>query len=89
MTGAVRIDLSVEPASAPSRDRKQLSMLEACPDGARVIVDIGQRTYVSQDAAIWIHDHADRLLIEIVGAYPDAVSRFVQAARAGDWSVVA
>jgi hypothetical protein len=88
ITGCVYVDLTVDPDDF-SRDRRQLAVLEHCPDGARVVVDIGRRRYVTHDAAIWLHEHDHRLAIEIHGVEPDAVLRFVQAARAGDWSVVA
>lgn len=88
IAGAVKLDLSREPEGEHlSRDRRLLQVLELCPDGARVVVDIGSRKYVSQDAARWLHEHDHRLQIEVIGTDPTAVLRFVLAGRAGDWSV--
>lgn len=92
VTGAVYVDLTQEPDAARethARDRQRLAVLEHCPDGARVVVDIGRRQYVTDDAARWLHQHEPRLLIEIIGQRPEGVLRFVQAARADDWSIVA
>lgn len=89
ITGSIYIDLTREPtAERPNRDRRALAILEQCPDGARVIVDIGRRTLVTSDAAAWLHEHGARLLIEVRGTRPIAVSHFIAAARAGDWSAV-
>lgn len=89
ITGRVMISLHREPdASDYARDRRALSRLEESPDGAEVIVDIGARQYVSEDAAHWLHQHDHRLQIVIQGSSPSAVATFVRAARAGEWSVV-
>lgn len=88
ITGSVYVDLTKEPDVADSLDRRQLAVLEDCPDGARVVVDIGRRAFVTHDAAVWLHDHDHRLQIEIHGTNPGAVTRFVRAGRAGDWSVI-
>ena len=89
IAGAVKVDLSREPEGEHlSRDRRLLQVLELCPDGARVVVDIGGRKHVSQDAAHWLHDHDHRLQIEVIGTNPAAVLQFVLAGRAGDWSVL-
>lgn len=86
ITGATYVDLKVEPGTFDNRDRRRLDLLSRCPDGSRVIVDIGRRRHLSEDAARWLHDNDHRLAIEIVGEDPDAVGVFVRAARAGDWS---
>lgn len=90
--GRIIVDLSAADANAASEahtDRSRLQMLEHCPDGAEVTVFIGQRRYVSQDAAVWLHEHDSRLEITIEGADPDVVLKFVRSARSGEWSVVA
>lgn len=92
IAGRVIVDLArvEESASEEARhDRRQLAVLEHCPDGAEVIIRIGRRQYVTQDAAHWLHEHDERLSITIEGDLPDAVLNFVRAARAGDWSAVA
>jgi hypothetical protein len=88
--GEVYIDLRTEPSAEElTRDRKALSILDHCPDGVRIVVDIGKRTYLNQDTAWWINRHADRLELTIRGAEVDAVARFVLGARAGDTGAVA
>ena len=52
-------------------------------------VEIGERWYVSLDAALFLHTHAERLFIEIVGTDPAAVQRFIEAARTGVDGVIA
>jgi hypothetical protein len=89
ITGTVFIDLSeVDTGMAQFQraDRYLLDVLSAVPDGARVVVNVGDRRYVSQDAAVWLHDHDHRLEIEIQGTDPRTVARFIRAARCGgDW----
>ena len=90
ITGSIYIDLSDEgDIIFDNRDRNALVVLEQCPDGAHVVVDIGGRKFVTEDAARWLHAHDHRLQVDIRGRRPDAVLRFVTAARAGTWSVVA
>lgn len=81
VTGVVAVDISE--AGYPAFDRQRLDVLTRCPDGARVRVDVGDRLYVSADAARWLHAHADRLEIEVCGADPEVVQRFIDAARTG------
>lgn len=86
VTGRVFVDLTTEPDLLSSADRKALSILEHVPTGASVTVDIGHRGYISDDIVHWLHAHAERLVIEIVGTDPAAVTRFVRAAREGhEW----
>ena len=87
ITGCVVIDLSTEPTVGGNRDRRLLDQLASAPDGCRVVVNVGRRSYVSQDAARWLHEHDHRLFIEIQGARAAAVARFVQAARTGEWGL--
>lgn len=90
ISGTVIVDLSqvdVAAARLQRTDRYLLDVLSRVPNGARVIVDIGDRKHVSQDAAVWLNEHDHRLDIEIRGTDPDAVARFVRAGRAGEWQV--
>jgi len=87
--GEVYIDLTLEPDTGSSQERRKLQVLQGCPDGAVVVVDIGRRNFVTHDAATWLHEHAGRLAITIRGTDPQAVAHFVSAARAGDWTAVA
>lgn len=87
--GEVVVDLSVEPDTDWNRDRRQLQVLDLCPNGATVNVLIGARKYPSQDVAHLLKIHGDRLDVVVSGPDPEAVLRFVMAARAGDWSVSA
>ena len=88
ISGSIRIDLAGDPddwLNAGHADRRALEAMRMCPDGARVIVDIGNRWHVTDDAIGWLHEHQQRLDIEIQGADPAAVAKFVRAARAGTW----
>ena len=92
IAGKVVVDLGEEIDDAfdqARHDRNKLQVLDRCPDGVEVLVDIGRRGYVSQDAIHWLHQHDARLNITIMGAEPDAVQTLVRCARAGEWSVVA
>lgn len=81
MTGVVVVDISE--VGYPAFDRQRLDVLSRCPDGALVRVEVGDRPYVSEDAARWLHAHADRLLITISGIDPETVQRFIDGARTG------
>lgn len=92
ITGSIYVplpELKGDWLNQASADRRALQVLDECPDGAVVIVDIGQREFVTEDAARWLHQHDHRLQIDIRGSQPIAVARFITAARAGTWSVVA
>ncbi|SDS21275.1 hypothetical protein SAMN04488570_1381 [Nocardioides scoriae] len=92
ITGNVYVDLrksSDDPYQECRADRRRLAVLERCPDGASVLVDIGRRQYISEDAARHLHEQDHRLAITIQGDLPEAVARFVRAARDAEWSVVA
>lgn len=88
ISGTIYVDLSMADGSTERGqrpDRYLLDVLPRVPDGARVVVDIGNRQRVSQDAAVWLHDHNHRLEIEIRGTNPEAVATFIRAGRAGEW----
>lgn len=89
ISGAITIDLSQADFSSQLQrtDRYLLDVLKRAPEGARVIVDIGDRQHVTQDAAAWLHDHDHRLEIEVHGTSPEAVARFIRAGRTGTWEV--
>jgi hypothetical protein len=88
ITGTVYVDLRTEPVGYDdSRDRRRLAALDACPDGSRVVIDVGARSFV-YDLPYWLRGHADRLVIEVRGTDADAVAKLIRVARAGDWSVV-
>jgi hypothetical protein len=84
VTGRITVLLDVEPDTNWTRDRRQLAVLDRCPDGAEVLVDIGNRQHPTPDAAGWLCKHESRLAITISGSCPEAVSRFIHAARSGD-----
>lgn len=88
MRGVVAVDLSVDVFAVDgprdwNRDRRALAVLETCPDGAGVLVDIGSRTFASPDAALFLHEHDRRLVITIVGVDPRGVASFIEAGRLG------
>jgi hypothetical protein len=79
--GVVEIDLSDN--HHPMLDRQRLDALDRCPDGVTVRIVVGDRVFVSVDAARWLHRHHRRLAFEIVGSDPMGVQRFIDAARTG------
>lgn len=81
VTGTLFLDISDE--GDWGDDRRRLEPLQRTPDGAHVVIDVGARWTVSVDGAEWIHPHADRLDVEIVGTSPDAVRHWCSAARLG------
>lgn len=83
ITGEVLVRLTAEPEIGSTLDRRKLAVLEQCPDGARVVVDIGRRQYVPHDVVRCLHEHDHRLDITIQGESPAAIGKFVQAARSG------
>lgn len=88
ITGCVVIDLTTEDR-LHDVDGARLAELDLVPDGCEVVVNIGNRSYVSQRAADLLHEHDHRLSIRISGVSAAGVGRFVRAARDGCWSVVA
>lgn len=84
LTASIRVDLSVEPDLLSSRDRGELSLLDAAPTGAHVVIDIGSRKWVSPDTARWLHRHVDRLHIEIAGTQRADIRAWMDAARTGE-----
>jgi hypothetical protein len=89
VTGVVRIDLSHEDLTASGydqgrRDRWKVMGLEGCPDGARVVVSVGARTFIWPDTARELHRQARRLHIEVDGTDPRAVGRWITAVRTGE-----
>ena len=86
VTGSVYIDLSHEPDTCSSADRQSLASIEHVPDGARVVVEIGARQFLSSDAVRFLHPHAERLEIDVRGTSGAQVRTWVEAIRAGrDW----
>lgn len=81
MTGIVLIDLRGRDDDRD--DRRRLAVLENCPHGATVRVDVTGRWFLSPSAIAGLHEHALRLELEIVGSDPATVHRFVTAARLG------
>ncbi|CUR54205.1 hypothetical protein NOCA2140028 [metagenome] len=89
ITACLAIDLTKDHDDYGNSDRRALTELMEVPDGATAIVDIGARQFVSQDLASMLHEHGDRITIEIRGTDTRSLIRFVKAARDGYWSVTA
>lgn len=87
--GQVYVDLRTEPELFSTLDRQRLSILDRCPSGATVIVDLGARDFLTADTLYWIKHHEARLDIVIQAQDPEAVARFVLGGRAGHAEVVA
>jgi hypothetical protein len=91
ITGSIYIALpEVEDwLTQSSADRRALLMLEACPDGARAVVDIGDRQLYDVSLVAYLHEQGGRLHLDIRGTDSRAVADLVRAARNGSWDVVA
>lgn len=85
ITAALLVDLSREPdvLANEARDRRQLMTVGSAPDGARVIVMIGDRVWYSHDAIRILHEHSARLSIEIIGPDPAVLTAWVNAVGTG------
>lgn len=64
-------------------DRYALQHLPWLPDGAHVVVLVGERQLLSPSAVQWLHDHVDRLHIEISAASLEAARRWYDAIKRG------
>jgi hypothetical protein len=87
VTACVRIDLSVE-HSDDHHDRHELFALDDVPDGARVVVWVGHRTWLWDSTALLLHRQAKRLLIELQGSPRANIRRWLDAVRTGQIELV-
>lgn len=87
VTATVRVDLSAQ-AFDDRLDRHALFALDDVPPGARVVVWIGDRTWLWPSTADLLHKHAARLLIELHGTPRAALRRWLTAARTGQLEVL-
>lgn len=80
ITGTVVVNLTLAEDGREQLDvdRRALSVLPVCPDGAHVLIDLGARRYVSHEVAHLVHEHEHRLLLDIRGAHPAAVADLVR-----------
>lgn len=86
MTGALVIDLTREPhRDDESQERAKVAELDHLPDGARAIIQVGDRDYLSCWTVSLIHPHTERLLIEVQGSNAYAVERMVVDIRLGQF----
>jgi hypothetical protein len=85
ITATVTVDLSFEESGDyDHRDRVALRHLEALPNGARLVVKVGDRTLLSPSAVAWLAQHARRLVIDINASSPQAVRRWHDAISTGE-----
>lgn len=85
LTASVFIDLSADSDHLfDNRDRRTLDRLNQVPDGARVTVYVGARSCPSSDAATWLHQHAERLHIDLQGDTGPITRAWLESARTGD-----
>ncbi|QLQ10957.1 MAG: hypothetical protein HZY75_12005 [Nocardioidaceae bacterium] len=82
--GVVALDVSADDCDAPGGgDRWTISMLECCPAGATVRLDVGTRSWPSQRLLAQLHAESRRLRIEIHGSDPIVVRNWVTWIRTG------
>lgn len=85
IVGTIVIDISDIPAlpwtQRDLEDRRALAQLERLPDGIKVIIEVGSRSLLGIGAMDYIHDHGERLDIEICGDDITNVAPLVRMAR--------
>lgn len=65
-------------------DRHSLQCLPEVPDGARLIVKVGDRELLFHSAIAWLSQHSRRLHIEIAASTPKAARRWYDAIKSGE-----
>lgn len=89
ITGSIYVRMPAESTLVQDLDGAALEILDQCPDGVRVVVDLHGREYFTPSVPMLLHRHGDRLHIEITGVNREVVARVIHAGRAGSWDVVA
>ncbi|MFC7503206.1 hypothetical protein ACOACQ_17700 [Nocardioides sp. CPCC 206347] len=89
ITGSIYVRMPDDNTLVQDFDGAALAILDQCPDGVRVVVDIHRREYFTSSVPTLLHRHGERLHIEITGVDREVVTRVIRAGRAGSWGVVA
>ena len=55
------------------------------PDGVRLVIDVGLRSLLTQDAVALLARESNRLTVEVEAARTDIAQRWVTALRGGRW----
>lgn len=88
LTATVSVDLDlVEPGywqDVDKEDRRALMTIDDIPDGARLIVNVGDRDLLMPSAPKILCEHSDRLNIEIAASSPQSARRWYDAIKAGE-----
>lgn len=82
LTATVTVNLDHNPEDR--QDRRALQYLAQVPDGAHLVVIVGDRYLLTYDAVTWLAEHARRLHIEIAASTPHAARRWYDAIKAGE-----
>ena len=83
LTATVTVNLDHDQQDVDYADRRVLQYLPQVPDGARLVVNVGERTLLMPSAVAWLSEHARRLHIEISAANPHAARRWYDAVKSG------
>jgi hypothetical protein len=91
LSATIRLDLSrpgadLLDADEDREDRRALSCFERLPDGADVVVYVGNRKFPSCSAARAIHEHEPRLNLRLEAGPDSDVRRWLAAGRTGEVS---
>lgn len=81
LSATVTVQLSAD--GDDHSDRVVLQDLPQIPDGARLVVRVGDRQMLSHSAVSWLAEHARRLSIEIDAVTPQAARRWYTAIKNG------
>ena len=85
LTATVRVDLTLDEdrSDLDRADRCALQYLPQVPDGARLVVVVGDRHLLMPSAVSWLSEHSRRLHIEIDASSPHAARRWYDAIKSG------
>jgi hypothetical protein len=87
LTATVTVNLAHDEADAydlDRSDRQALQHLAQVPDGAHLVVSVGNRSFLTCSAVAWLSRHVERLDVEIEAADPWAARRWYDAIRSGE-----
>lgn len=86
LTVTVTVDLRAEHPEHgyDHADRHALHRLADLPNGARLVVTVGDRTLLTTAAVTWLFQHSRRLVVDINAASPHVARRWYDAISTGE-----
>lgn len=83
LSAMVTVTLDQEADDLDRADREALQCLAQVPDGARLVVNVGDRELLMPSAVSWLSAQACRLNVEISASTPSAARRWYDAIKSG------